>query len=305
VTGLELTLERLKDYVDFIRPGADRSQKEQVFKKILRRTETGIRDLDNTRILLDDKEEILAGLRLVQLGQGFWILSELIAREDAGDDGKRQATVLIDEAMKRANHIKANQVFTRINTAQYYHDYGVALSNAGFRRIGERVEFRSPVENLPDEIGTPFTWKPMDQVGMNTAIDLFGQVGEGAPDWDEDDDPANLLTVYFSEEGLTSGPECLHVGYIDNDPAAVVIAQVSPDDGWSRITFMGLVLHMRGRGLGRWVHRHGFQMIREQGGTLYHGGCLGVNTAMVALFNAHSCQEHLRVEEWVWKASVR
>ena len=81
---------------------------------------------------------------------------------------------------------------------------------------------------------------------------------------------------------------------------AFVCAQVAPSDGWSRITYMGLVESARGRGLGRWVHRRGFAMMRAQGGELYHGGTAAENAGMLRLFVDHGCDEVARLEEFEW-----
>jgi len=92
---------------------------------------------------------------------------------------------------------------------------------------------------------------------------------------------------------LTHAPECIQVS-----DAGIVVAQVNPRTAWSRITYMGVLPAFRGRGLGRWVHRRGFAMLRGQGGVLYHGGTVETNRPMVRLFEAHACRFHRRLEEW-------
>jgi GNAT superfamily N-acetyltransferase len=64
---------------------------------------------------------------------------------------------------------------------------------------------------------------------------------------------------------------------------------------------MGVVPEARGRGLGTWVHRHGFRMLRDQGGKLYHGGTAAVNAPMLRLFRAHGCKEAARMVEFEWR----
>ncbi len=96
---------------------------------------------------------------------------------------------------------------------------------------------------------------------------------------------------------LTHAPECIQVS-----EAGIVIAQVNPRTAWARITYMGLLPEHRGRGLGRWVHRRGFAMLRAQGGALYHGGTVETNRPMMRLFEAHGCRFHRRLEEWRWTA---
>lgn len=119
---------------------------------------------------------------------------------------------------------------------------------------------------------------------------------------DEQEDPRDALADWLSAPGLTSGPACVQIGYLDDRAVAFVCAQVSPEDGWSRITYMGLVPDARGRGLGTWVHRRGFRMLREQGGKLYHGGTAAANTGMLRLFREHGCKEVVRMLEYEWHA---
>jgi len=80
---------------------------------------------------------------------------------------------------------------------------------------------------------------------------------------------------------------------------ALVCAQVAAESGWSRITYMGPIPAARGQGLGRWVHRRGFAMLKAQGGTLYHGGTAVENHAMCKLFRDHGCTVYRRMTEWV------
>jgi ribosomal protein S18 acetylase RimI-like enzyme len=82
---------------------------------------------------------------------------------------------------------------------------------------------------------------------------------------------------------------------------AIVVAQINPKSGWSRITHMGIIPAFRSRKLGKWVHRHGFEMMRGQGGKLYHGGTVSTNTAMIRLFNQHGCKEYRRMQEWIYR----
>jgi ribosomal protein S18 acetylase RimI-like enzyme len=90
------------------------------------------------------------------------------------------------------------------------------------------------------------------------------------------------------------------LGYIDGKLAAFVVAQVRPD-GWSRITYMGVHPDFRGKGLGKWVHRRGFAMMKKLGGKDYFGGTVSTNKNMVKLFQEHGCRGTRVLEEWVWK----
>ena len=122
----------------------------------------------------------------------------------------------------------------------------------------------------------------------------------GDPDWDGD--PAEELRGWLADPVLVTGPEVLQVGSLDGRPAALVCVQTNPRSGWGRITYLGVVPELRGRGLGAWVHRHGFAMLRTQGATRYEGGTATANAVMNRLFEAHGC-ERFRVEVgWRWRA---
>ena len=116
-----------------------------------------------------------------------------------------------------------------------------------------------------------------------------------------DDDPAALLDSYLADVKLGGNEDCVAIGYLADEPVAFVCAQVDSDDGWSRITYMGLVTSARRRGLGRWVHRRGFAMMKALGGVEYHGGTATANTGMLKLFAEHGCKEKWRLLEFEWR----
>ena len=96
----------------------------------------------------------------------------------------------------------------------------------------------------------------------------------------------------------------MQVGFVDGREAAFVCAQVAAKDGWSRISYMGVVPDARGQGLGTWVQRRGFRLMRELGGTTYHGGTAADNAAMLRLFEKHGCEECARLREFEWAEPV-
>ncbi len=301
---MQLTPERLEDYLLLREPNLTELKKSQMLKRLQKSFASGQRFFADTFIMDDPLGNVIACLRLVPLGEKLYILSELITARGISNEQRVSATQLIFEAVERAHRLVARQLFTRINMTVFFNEYGLALARAGFRKLGERVEYRAEIVNLPDDIGTPFTWRNMEEVGLETTVTLFRRVSEEATDYDPDDNPEVLLRTYLSEPDLTTGHDCVHIGYLGSEPVALVIAQVSPEDGWSRITYMGLISSMRNKGLGKWVHRHGFTMMRSQGGLVYHGGCTVQNSAMKQLFIDHHCLEDAHYMEWIWKGSV-
>ncbi|MBI5630555.1 MAG: GNAT family N-acetyltransferase [Elusimicrobia bacterium] len=176
------------------------------------------------------------------------------------------------------------------------------LEAKGFKFSNERVEYHLSVSEWPGEVGTPLSWTTASVDGalrLEQAAELLGRAGQGDPDWSPEDDPLQLLKSYLAEGGLYGGLNAVQVGLVDGRPAGVVVAQANPATGWCRITYMGLLPEFRGRGLGRWLHRHGFAMMKGQGGKQYHGGTVSTNAAMIRLFLSQGCQESRRMEEWI------
>lgn len=173
-----------------------------------------------------------------------------------------------------------------------------ALQNAGWSSVGGRVEFRTPVAELPPELDdSPFTWHALDDYGREAAAALFERAGAG-PEWEESDDAAALIEGYLAEEGVYHEPDCIQIGTIAGEGAAFLCAQADREGGWCTITFLGIVPERRGQGLGTHVHRRGFAMLRDQGGRSYHGGTSADNAAMRRLFERHGCRPLRELREW-------
>ncbi len=225
------------------------------------------------------------GLRAIALGEGsFGALLDAALASVAGRHG-------------RALHV-------RLSTAERPSDHASSLIARGFARVSERVEFEALVEGLPNDATSPLTWAALPDLADNTLRDagrLLNRAGHGDPDWGDDDEGLELLKGYLAETGLTRGPECIAVGTLEGSPAAIVVAQVNHSTGVGRITYLGVAPECRGRGLGTWVHRHGFAMLKAQGAERYRGGTLANNLPMLQLFSLHGCAEWRRLEEWVWR----
>lgn len=198
---------------------------------------------------------------------------------------------LIAEACARARDLGTRQLDYRLEAS----DLSASLPGLGFVRRHVRIEYRTPLPELPDDAGTPLSWAIAP---LAEAVEVLGRAAASDPDWDPDDDPDAALLSYLEDPVLTHGPECVQVASVDGGVAGIVVAQVNPRTWWSRITYMGVVPELRGRGLGTWVHRHGFAMMRAQGGLTYQGGTVEGNLAMVRLFERHRCRFLHRLEEW-------
>ena len=177
------------------------------------------------------------------------------------------------------------------------------LPNLGFAFKEGRVEYRAFLSDLPDDHGSPLIWKTAMHLGWTDEQigDYLREIAKGAPDFEPGEDPHTYIQDWLKDPVLISGPECISIGFIDGRPTALVVAQVNSRTLWSRISYMGLIPEARGQGFGKWIHRRGFTMLKEQGGDLYHGGTNSQNEAMIRLFENHGCRPYHRMQEWIWK----
>lgn len=297
---MELTEKDLEDYVRLAAPDAPAERHAQMLARIREAVAQGERRLADTRIVREAAGHLRAAVRLAPAGgQTFFLVTPL--RADAAADA--DAAALVPEAMERARAHGARIVRCRPDAARVGPHFTAALRAQGFRDLGERVEFKAPVESLPSDEGTPFAWRDLAAVGEERAAAMLQAVAEGDPhSGAEGEDPRAEIADWLSAAELTQGPECVQVGFLEERAVAFVCAQVSPETGWSRIAYLGLVPDLRGRGLGRWVHCRGFRMLKEQGGREYHGGTSTSNAAMLRLFRRHGCAEAYRMLEFEWSA---
>ena len=268
---MRLELDDLPGYLRAAGAPPDRAE------RVRQRYVDGERVLEDTRIEKDDRGEVVGAINVVEHGDGIFMLHPYGAASPG----------LVAEAIERGRELGAREFGSYAPPA-----FVEAFVAAGFRDFGARAEFKAEVEDLPGEEGSPLAWRVAGEEGAA----MLRAVAEGDPHGhDQRDDPQRSLGVWLGAPKLRGEPECVQIGSLDGEDVAFVCAQVAPHDGWSRISHMGLVPSARGRGLGKWVHRHGFTMMREQGGKLYHGGTAVANKGMMALFEAHGCREFRRI----------
>lgn len=286
---MELRLIDLDRYARLVAP--DRRKLPAKLADRIRRGEVELADI---RV----NPELTAALRLVPLGPRSAVLAGPYG-DDAG------AATLLPETMARVRELGIEEISFRPSIDELGPAFRAAVLEHGFRLLGERVEFKTDVLNLPTEEGTPLTWRNLDEVGLEAAAAMMAQTAKGDPTGhSERDQPLATMREMLADPMLTDGPDCVHVGYEGDRAVAFVLAQILPKTGWSRISYMGVIPAARGRGLGKWVHRHGFAMIRAQGGTLYHGGTATTNAAMIRLFQLHDCTESDRMFEIEWESGA-
>jgi GNAT superfamily N-acetyltransferase len=174
------------------------------------------------------------------------------------------------------------------------------LAETGLKKISERVEYQCDISLLLDDSGSPLQWKTAKELNWDTKkiAQFTGDITKEALDVDPDEKPEDFVQDWLHHDEFTSGADCIAVGFLDGIPCALVVAQINKETGWSRLSYMGIIPEFRGKKLGKWVHRHGFQMMKAQGGKLYHGGTHGENLPMKKLFESHGCKMFCEMEEW-------
>lgn len=205
-------------------------------------------------------------------------------------------------ALQEAKLRDARLVMLRLIRSDGLADLAAQLPKLGFRKKHDRVEFRKPIAALPEDDGSPLSWKTAKELSWSDVdvAKLLGQVAEGDPDPDVTEDPLIFIQDMLADPVLTSGLDCFHIGFFAGNMAALTVVQINPKTGWSRISYMGVVPAFRGKHLGKWVHRYSFRVMKAEGGKLYHGGTVSSNQEMIRLFELHQCERFLEMEEWVF-----
>lgn len=208
---------------------------------------------------------------------------------------------LILAAFVEAQKLGATVIDIRITEDGTYQSQIELITELGFSFVAERVEYRRDLKDLPDDAGTPLLWANADE---ELAAQILATAQTGDPASNPDEVALEFLRSELNDRVLTHAPECVQVATYQNQPCAIVIAQINPQTKWSRIAYMGLVPRFRGQGLGKWVHRHGFTMLKQQGGQLYHGGTHRDNQLMQALFQKHQCDKFRTMQEWRYSRPI-
>lgn len=242
----------------------------------------------------------VAAITLIPLWSGVYGL-KVVPNETGPALGPGDWRAILSSALERLAPLQAQELQFRLAEGTGAPAAAEALRGLGFIHRHDRIEYETPLGELPGEEGTPLAWESLEPEGpwsLEQVAALLRRACEGDPDFDPQEDALANLRGYLAAADLTRGPECVQVGRLGSEPAAVIIAQVNPDNGWSRITYMAVLPERRGRGLGRWVQRHGFEMMRRQGGAVYHAGTVVENAPMLRLLSEHGCRERRRVQEW-------
>lgn len=216
-------------------------------------------------------------------------------------DGLSDLEKSIQEALDVAQmHTTRIVMFRLIKGEIASEEIGRLLPSFGFKKKNERIEFKKSVSDLPNDEGSPLGWKTAKELNLNPEgiAKILKQVSMGDPDTDPTEDPLQFIQDFLADPVLTSGLECIHVGFFHGEIAALTVVQRNPKTGWSRISYMGVVPQFRKQNLGNWVHRYSFTVMKKEGGLLYHGGTTSTNLGMIRLLESNGCAKFCEMEEW-------
>ncbi|MGE0172605.1 MAG: GNAT family N-acetyltransferase [Oligoflexales bacterium] len=209
--------------------------------------------------------------------------------------------LLLQAGIANAKRRQGARIGFRLDESKHQVEQETAMRENGFVFVTRRIEFRADISSLALDSNSPISWKSLPDLSeesLRYAGAVLDQASTGDPAKTEVDNAQEFLRCVLNENNLTSGPDCVQIGSMNNVPCAIVVAQVNPCTGWSRITYIGVVPQFRGQGISKWVHRHGFAMMKAQGGTLYHGGTDASNIAMIRLFEQHGCKVYRSMQVW-------
>lgn len=293
---MHLDTSHLPAYAELVGPlqGAEPSA---MLERLKGKIETGDLDLANVFVTLSpDGLEVTSAIRLVRIGQDEAFLTPWRGREGSGS--RDSIGRLLVEARTRAHELEIRDLGTRVHDAQMTPDYEAGLLDAGFRLTTRRIEYKTPLAEMSAEDRSDFVWKTMAETGEDLVLNLLRDTSIGSPDAVDTSVGSaaieNLLDGKYGE----LDPRAVQIGYLRDEAVAILFCLATPEDGWSTITFIGILPSHRKRGLGVQVHRHGIATLRALGGTTYHDGTSETNEAMLHLFAKHGCLEYARMGEW-------
>lgn len=214
----------------------------------------------------------------------------------------------VSEALSEAQARKAKSIAIRLVKGEAFsQEIAQLLPSLGFAKKLDRAEYKKSVEELPEDSGTPLVWKTAQDLSWQSAdiAKVLMLVAKGDPNTSEDDDPLAFIQDFLVDPELTAGPQCIHVGFLNDEIAAFAVVQIKLDTGWSRISYMGTIPGFREQGLGKWIHRFCFRIMKRDGGKLYHGGTVTSNTGMIRLFESSGCEKFREMSEWEHSISTK
>lgn len=209
--------------------------------------------------------------------------------------------------LQEAHQLNAAKINFRLIKEIGLDDLAAVLFELGFVKKNERVEYKLLVDQLPKQDSAfRLNWKTAEALNWSTQqiANALRAVTENDPAYDPLESPEDYIQDFIHHEELTHGLSCIHFGFLNDVMIAMTVVQCDFNEGinngWSRISYMGVRKEFRNQGYGKEVHLYSFQIMKDCGGKLYHGGTSALNTPMIRLFEKHNCQLFKKMEEWTY-----
>lgn len=289
--------DHLREYIDVAFPGRNVSPD--------RRMGLAVRLVDplhaaRRRYVCDDQGGIVAVTWLYKIGYRHLGLVPPRAVSTLDDQGAG----VIDEAVAVARDQGARRLELRCPIDEATTALVDACRRTGAREGPGRIEFEAKLKKLPKS-------KARDELSFAPARDeaeaaaVLARCAVDSPDALPADESASQAVRQMLTRARRTAvlPRVVHLGRLagSDEAMAFVCAQIDPADKFATITYLALDPRLRGQGLGPVLQRHGFAMLREQGGRRYRGGTSLTNVAMRACFDRNGVPEVARYRMFDWR----
>ncbi len=183
-----------------------------------------------------------------------------------------------------------------------------ALARVAFLQTGERYDVTADLAACADWIAhhdRGLTWTSLslhDEDELVRAAAAMQRVSRGDPESNDDEEALPTLRAMRDDDEYPREATRVAVGSVEGDDVAFAFVQRHGPTGIGRVTYVGVVPEVRGRGLGRAAYAHALAMLREVQPARYVGGTSSENRAMCALFDALGAR---RTRVWrVWRRGL-
>lgn len=249
----ELREAELSAYHRLAFPDASPRQVAEFDSALLTAVQSGQKRLADHLVAKSATGEITGAIKFVRVQEHvFAITTPRVAATGSQADAVQAR--LIECAFGRACERGAERVFLRVEADDERGSLRERLRALGFERRGRRIEYRTPVDRLPQWGHGPLAFAAMGSDACPTVEDaaaILAKCVVGDPDLDYTDDPLDSLRGFLDEPGLYAADDCVQIARLGDDEVGIVIAQTDVASGWSRVTYMGLRPEFRGAGLGK------------------------------------------------------
>ena len=207
-----LTGELIEEFVDFMAPGSE-GEKREALRARTRGMIDGSGPIPIEVVVLVEKREIVSAGRLMGMAEGEWALGNFLG-DPVPPPTEEEYGAILALLIERVRERNGTEISARPRSNGSDGPLRAALAGAGFRYVGERVEFHAPIDSLPSDEGTPLLWRSMSETGIDLAASMLLRCSQGDPHTQEGEDPVAAINDFLGDPVLTSSPDCVQVGYL-------------------------------------------------------------------------------------------